>query len=195
MEVEKYITCDDQQLIELILGGDTIAFEHLFNRYRDSMRQMYLQRTYGNSDDTDDLLQETFIKVYVNIHKYDPAYTFGQWLYTIARNTFVDYIRKRRDDLPIETVQSSSSSIHTSSPTPTPEDSYIRFQQRAQLERILECMSPKYRLLIEMRFFKEYSYEEIAEELAMPMGTVKTQIHRAREQLCRFIMNSSDMKI
>lgn len=193
MEVEKYITYDDQQLVSLILSGDTIAFEHLFNRYRDSIRQLYMQRTGGNSDDTDDLLQETFVKVYLNIHQYDPSFTFGQWLYAIARNTFIDYIRKRRDDLSIETVQSSGSSIHTSSPTPTPEDSYISNQQRIQLDHHLGRMTPKYRHLIELRFFKEYSYEEIAAEMELPMGTVKTQIHRAREQLCRFIIDNSDM--
>ena len=73
---------------------------------------------------------------------------------------------------------------------PTPEERMITDQSRARLESLLERMSPRYRKLIELRFFKEYSYEEIAAELQLPMGTVKTQIHRAREQLCRYITES-----
>lgn len=184
----------DQQLITLVLDGDSVAFEHLFNRYRDPMYQIYVQRTGGNSDDAHDLLQETFVKVYLNLHRYNPVFTFGQWVYTIARNTFVDYIRKRRDELSIDVLQGGYSNISPVSVAPTPEESYINTQQRSQLEHHLGRMTPRYRQLIELRFFKEYSYEEIASELQLPLGTVKTQIHRAREQLCRFITDNSDLR-
>ena len=182
MEIEKYIVATDQQLIEFVLGGDAIAFEHLFNRYRDSIYQLYIQRTGGNVDDTNDLLQETFIKVYINLHRYSTAYTFGQWVYTIARNTFIDFVRRRQDDLSIDERFSSPPST-----TPTPEESVISMQQRTQIEHYLERLAPRYRTLIVMRFFDEYSYEEIAANLKLPLGTVKTQIHRAREQMCRLI--------
>ena len=98
MEIEQYIVSTDQQLVERALDGDTVAFEHLFNRYRDSIYQLYVQRTSGRTDDASDLLQETFVKVYLNMQRYDSRYTFGQWVYTIARNTFIDYMR--RSDLP-----------------------------------------------------------------------------------------------
>ena len=133
-------------------------------------------------NDADDLLQETFIKVYINIHRYNPAYTFGQWVYTIARNTFVDFIRRRQEDLPIDDKFTAPPSNN-----PTPEENIIRKQQRTQIERYLQAMPPRYRQLIVMRFFEEYSYEEIAMKLELPLGTVKTQIHRAREQMCRLI--------
>ena len=106
MEIADYIVADDRQLARLVLGGDTAAFEYLFDRYRDAIHRLFLQRT-GNAEDADDLLQETFIKVYMNLHRYSPEYTFGQWLYTIARNTFIDYVRKRQDDLPIDEKFSS----------------------------------------------------------------------------------------
>ena len=194
MEIESYIVASDQQLIERVLKGDAAAFEHLFDRYREAMFQLDMQRTGGNRDDTDDLLQETFVKVYLNLHRYKPDYTFGQWIYTIARNTFVDYVRKRRDDLSIDNVQESRSpALMPASAAPTPEESFISVQQRAQLEHHLERMTPRYRQLIKLRFFREYSYEEIARELDLPLGTVKTQIHRAREQLCRFITEHTDI--
>ncbi|MFG6341490.1 MAG: sigma-70 family RNA polymerase sigma factor [Alistipes sp.] len=183
MEIADYIVADDRRLVELALEDDDTAFEYLFDRYRDAIRRLLVQRS-GNASDADDLLQETFIKVYINLHKYSPEYTFGQWVYTIARNTFIDFVRRRQDDLSIDerfTAPASSS--------PTPEERFINLQQRTQIEGYLERLSPRYRQLIVLRFFDELSYEEIAAKLSLPLGTVKTQIHRAREQMCRFIQN------
>lgn len=183
MEIADYIVADDRRLAELVLEGDDTAFEYLFDRYRDAIRRLLVQRL-GHASEVDDLLQETFIKVYINLHRYNPQYTFGQWVYTIARNTFVDFIRRRQDDLPIDERFASPPSL-----APTPEESVINLQQRSQIESYLERLSPRYRQLIRLRFFDELSYEEIAAKLVLPLGTVKTQIHRAREQMCRFIQN------
>ncbi len=192
MEIENYIVATDQQLVEKVLGGDSVAFEHLFNRYRDSIHQLYLQRTGGNVDDTDDLLQEAFVKAYLNLHRYKPDYTFGQWIYTIARNTFIDYVRRKREDtIPLDKT-TDSSGVLTAYSAPSPEERLINDQTRDRLEAFILRMPPRYRRLIELRFFREFSYEEIAAELGLPMGTVKTQIHRAREQLCRFITDSHE---
>lgn len=192
MEIEKYIVSTDQELIDMSLAGDDVAFEYLFKRYREPILQLYVQRI-GNSDDAADLLQETFLKVYLKLDSYNPKYTFGQWVYTIARNTFIDYTRKRRDDVSIDSLAGGYSGISPSAEAPTPEESYINRQQRTQLEQYMAKMTPRYRRLIELRFFRDYSYEEIAKELVLPLGTVKTQIHRAREQLCRFIIENSDI--
>ena len=181
MEIADYIVAEDRELVDRVLRGDDTAFEYLFNRYRDAIHRLFVQRL-GGSNDADDLLQETFIKVYINLHRYRPDYTFGQWVYTIARNTFIDFVRKRQEELPIDERFASPPS-----PSPTPEESFINLQQRSQIEHYLERLTPRYRQLIVMRFFEEYSYEEIAAKLALPLGTVKTQIHRAREQMCRLI--------
>ena len=134
-----------------------------------------------------DAVQETFIKVYINLHRYSTVYTFGQWVYTIARNTFIDFVRRRQDDLSIDERFSSPPST-----APTPEESVISLQQRTQIEHYLERLTPRYRTLIVMRFFDEYSYEEIAAKLTLPLGTVKTQIHRAREQMCKLIAQGDE---
>lgn len=188
MEIADYIVADDQTLVSRVLEGDDCAFEYLFNRYRDAISRLFLQRLGASSSspaDADDLLQETFIKVYVNLHRYSPRYTFGQWLYTIARNTFIDYVRKRQDDLSIDEKFSSPASN-----TPTPEESVINAQRRLQIEHCIARLPENYRKLIRMRFFDEYSYEEIAVKLSLPLGTVKTQIHRARERMCRLIVEN-----
>ncbi len=188
MAITKYIILSDQQLVILAGDGDSQTFEALFNRYRDAIRKLYLQRT-GNTDDADDMLQETFVKVFLNLEKYDTKFTFGQWVYTIARNVFIDHVRKRRDDLSIDLLPGGGQ-ITPVATEASPEERYINSQRGAQLQAHLSQLSPRYRKLIELRFFMEYSYEEIALHLNMPMGTVKTQIHRAREQLCKLITES-----
>ena len=187
MDILDYIVADDQRLVCLALEGDETAFEYLFNRYREAIRQLLVQRA-GSESDADDLLQETFIKVYLHLDRYKADYTFGQWLYTIARNTFIDFVRRRQDDLSIDERFSAQPS-----PATKPEDSLIRLQQRAQIEHYLDALTPRYRQLIQMRCFEEYSYEEIAEKLQLPMGTVKTQIHRARERMCDLIRRGENM--
>ena len=192
MAIEDYIIATDQELIGRVQDGDSTAFEHLFNRYRDSIYQLYMQRTGGNVDDTNDLLQETFVKVYLNLQRYSSRFTFGQWVYTIARNTFIDYTRRRRDDTVSIDYVGEGIGVSGSLGGPTPEEHLITHQSQVQLEGLLAKMSPRYRELIELRFFREFSYEEIAAKLSLPMGTVTTQIPRAREQLCRFITENKE---
>ena len=185
MEIVDYIIADDQTLVRRVLSGDDCAFEYLFNRYREAISRLFAQRLGGapnSATEADDLLQETFIKGYVNLPRSSPNYTFGQWLYTIARNTFIDHVRRRSTDLPIDDQFAMPASS-----APTPEESVINLQQRTQIEAYLSLLAPRYRRLFELRFLDELTYEEIAEKLSLPLGTVKTGIHRMREQMCRLI--------
>ncbi len=181
MEIEDYIIADDKALVTLSLEGDHTAFEYLFTRYRESIYRLMILRL-GSAIDADDLLQETFIKVYINLHRYNDKYTFGQWIYTIARNTFIDFKRKRHEDFSIDDRYSLSESL-----SPTPEQNVINIQTRKQIERSISQLTPTHQLLFKMRFLEEYSYEEIAEKLNMPLGSVKTNIHRARARMCMLI--------
>ena len=183
MELADYIIADDKRLVELSLGGDDIAFEYLFNRYSEAIRRLLLHRS-TSVEDTEDLLQETFIKVYVNLQRYSSEYTFGQWIYTIARNTHIDFERRKQEELSIDEKFSAPAAS-----TPSPEENLINIQQRTQIEHYIGSLPEQYRQLFVMRFLEDYSYEEIAEKLRLPMGTVKTQIHRARERMCRLIRN------
>ena len=184
MEIEKYIILSDAQLVVLALDGDSVAFEILFKRYREEIYALCLGRTGGNREDADDLVQETFVKVYVNLEKYDARYTFGQWVYTIARNTFIDSVRRRRDNLSIDAI--SAPSVAPTSDE-EPDSRIINEQHGVQIERCMASLPEKYRRMAELRFVSELSYEEIADQMGLPIGTVKTQIHRARERLCRLI--------
>ena len=161
MEIVDYIIADDKRLVELSLAGDDIAFEYLFNRYSDAIRRLLLQRS-ASVEDTEDLLQETFIKVYVNLQRYSAEYTFGQWIYTIARNTHIDFERRRQEELSIDEKFSAPAAS-----TPSPEESLISIQQHSQIEQYINSLPEKYRSIFVMRFLEDYSYEEIVEKLHM----------------------------
>lgn len=130
--------------------------------------------------------------MFLKLDSYNPEHTFGKWVYTIARNTFIDFTRRRRDDT-ISIDRAGETMCALPAPdSPNPEEHMITHQNAAQFEQFLNKMTPRYRELIQLRFFREFSYKEIADKLQLPIGTVKTQIHRAREQLCRYITEHND---
>lgn len=182
--IDNLSAVNDSELVSQARDGDRRAFDELFGRYQESIRQMYLQRTGGNEPDSNDMLQNTFIKVYLNLDRYNPEYTFCQWIFTIARNTFIDYTRRKREFMvSIDASDNFSNVCMPASQQPTPEERMIITQHSRELNAILDNMAPRYRDVIILRFFNEYSYDEIAEKLNVPIGTVKTLIHRAREIL------------
>ena len=191
MGVKSYSEFDDRTLVGMVVEGDSVAFDTLFTRHRDMIYAMLLKYA-GNCDDVDDLMQEAFMKAYLKIGLYDPKYDFGAWIYTIARNTFVDFERTRKsvalnpENIPLE----NSTAQQTSAPTP--EEYIINAQQRAQIERYIAMLPEDYRQLFELRFIDEYSYEEIAEKLDMKLGTVKTRIFRVRNMMCRLITEGEE---
>ncbi len=195
MEINDYGGCDDRTLTQMVGEGDTRAFDALFARHRDAIYAMLVKRT-SNTDDVEDLMQEAFMKAFVNIGRYNPDYDFGAWICTIAKNTFVDFSRSRRNNalnpnnnLPLE---GKCSTRQTS--LPTPEESIINAQQRAQIERYIAQLPENYRRMFVLRFLDEYSYEEIAEALDMKIGTVKTQIFRVRNLMCKMIEQGEEDK-
>lgn len=183
MDLKEYIIASDSELIKLSSKGDHRAFEYLFMRYNEAIRHLFEQRT-ADKDLANDLLQETFIKVYLHLADYSESYTFGQWIYTIARNTLVDHLRRRPDDVSID-----AKFIAPMATTPSPEESVIINQRTAHFEASLNEIAEDYKQIIEMRFLDEYSYEEIAEKLGRPLNTIKTQIRRAKAAVCKIILD------
>ena len=186
MVVGGYDIYDDCTLVKKVTEGDSTAFDALFARHSDSIHTMLLKFS-GNTDDVNDLMQEAFMKVFLKIGLYNPKYDFGAWIYTIARNTFVDFSRSRKSNALNPQNLSPEIDNTAQSSSPTPEDYIINAQQRAQIERYISMLPEDYRQLFELRFLDEYSYEEIAEKLDMKLGTVKTRIFRVRNMMCRLI--------
>ena len=191
MEIRDYAQMDDRALVRLVVEGDSRAFDPLFMRHKDIIYTMLVKRSC-NPDDVDDMLQEAFMKAFVNINRYNPDYDFGAWICTIAKNTFVDFNRSRRskalnpdNNLPLDSRHTNSAQATA----PTPEESIINAQQRAQIERYIATLPEDYRQLFIMRFVEEYTYEEIAETLGRTKNTIKTQIRRAKAAVCKMILD------
>jgi RNA polymerase sigma-70 factor (ECF subfamily) len=152
----------------------------------------------GSKIHADDLTQESFDKAFQHLDTYDEQYAFSTWLYKIAKNCTIDFLRKRKvNALHINYGSDEEASVNENtlySGTPNPEEDMIRQQEELTLMNHIEAMKPKYRRLIKLRYINEYAYEEIAQELNMPIGTVKTQLFRAKNILAGMILNSSKDK-
>ncbi len=175
----------DLRLVILARKGDEKAFADLMNRYKDSIYYMLLKMV-NNPSDADDLTIEAFGKAFKNINLYTPNYAFSTWLFRIATNNCIDFIRKKKSaptaiDQNHNDQESPTSNLQSN--TPDPEEVLIKQQKIKHLQYVVSQLKPQYRKLIELRFFKEYSYEEISKELNIPLGTVKAQIFRAKELL------------
>jgi len=183
----------DLRLVKLAVDGDEKAFAELMNRYRDSIYYMLLKMV-NNPSDADDLTIEAFGKAFKNIHLYTPNYAFSTWLFRIATNNCIDFIRKKKSaPTAIEQQQDEQDdpAAHLQSDMPGPEEEMMQQQKIKHLSHVVSQLKPKYRRLIELRYYKEYSYEEIANELKLPLGTVKAQIFRAKELLYN-ILNKTE---
>lgn len=178
---------DDFSLILEARGGDQKAFAILLERYRDAIYRT-IQKMVSNKEDADDLTIEAFGKAFNKLESYQPKYAFSTWLFRIAINNCIDHIRKKRlnflsIDEPVEADGDQDFATNIRSHGLNPEECIIRAQRLSLMRSTLEKLNQKYRLMIELRYFEELSYEEISNELTMPIGTVKAQLHRAREAL------------
>jgi RNA polymerase sigma factor (sigma-70 family) len=180
----------DFLLVEAALTGEEKAFAKLMSRYKDAIYFMLLKMV-NNKNDAEDLTLEAFGKAFKNLHQYSPNFAFSTWLFKIATNNCIDFLRRRRGVyVSIETSQENGDNdqpIKLRSTDPNPEEKLIRIQKAILMRRIVHRLKPRYRILVELRYFREFSYEEIAKELNLPLGTVKAQLFRAREMLFKMI--------
>ncbi|MQY78466.1 MAG: sigma-70 family RNA polymerase sigma factor [Bacteroidetes bacterium] len=186
----------DFRLVQLARKGDQKAYAELLGRYRDAIYYMLLKMV-NNPIDAEDLTIEAFSKAFKNIEQYTPNFAFSTWLFKIASNNCIDFIRKKRGShISIDQGQEEQDTISDAIQASTldPEENLIKQQKVILTRTIVTKLKPRYRRLIELRYFKEYSYEEIAEELDLPIGTVKAQLFRARELLYN-ILKKSNSKI
>ncbi|MBO7444885.1 MAG: sigma-70 family RNA polymerase sigma factor [Bacteroidales bacterium] len=174
--------------------NDQKAYAELVNLYQDSIYYL-MMRIVKNSDDAEDLTQETFGKAFRNLHAYSPQYAFSTWLYRIAVNNSIDYIRHKNnspqcidDDLfnmTSEQIIDRSSSNHTM----TPEDVVMDKQRISMLRSAVQKLPEKYRKVVELRYYEELSYEEISETLNISLSNVKIQLLRAKNMLSDIVGN------
>jgi RNA polymerase sigma-70 factor (ECF subfamily) len=198
MEISSRLTgkaIRDYELVKAALEKDEqFAYAELMKNYRDSLYFMMLKMT-NNPQDADDLTIEAFGKAFKNLRQYTPEFAFSTWLFKIASNNCIDFIRKKKF--------SETQSVNITDPTEfggdlaeiipsatrTPEEDIIRKQKIQALRDVIEKLKPHYKKLIELRYYEERSYEEISREMQIPIGTVKAQLFRAREYLYHILKN------
>jgi len=164
---------------------DQTAYAELMKRYKKPVYHMILKMV-RNVDDAEDLTIEAFAKAFRNLHRFKKDYTFSTWLFRIATNNAIDFIRKKKlDTLSIDSSYKDDDgetiSIDVQDDNLNPQEETIKKQKIGLIRDFVTKLPPKYQRLVRLRYFDELSYEEIAQELDAPLGTVKAQLHRARE--------------
>jgi len=187
----------DFQLIDQAVNeNDEQAFAMLMERYRKPVYHMILKMV-RNVDDAEDLTIEAFTKAFRNLYKFKKDYTFSTWLFRIATNNSIDFIRKKKlDTMSLDTSyqdeSGASMTIDVKDKNLNPQEEAIKAQKIEYIQLFVTKLPAKYQRLVRLRYFNELSYEEIARELDAPLGTVKAQLHRARELLYDLIRNKKD---
>ncbi len=175
--------------------GSQQAFAELMGLYRDTIYYMLLKMT-RNTEDAEDLTIETFGKAFINIHQYNGSYAFSTWLFKIATNNCIDFIRKKKKNVLTqeanEDLSGGDDKFNFVVDMINPEENFIRGQKLEAVRQVVETLKPRYRTLINMRYFEELSYEEISKALDLPLGTVKAQLFRARDFLYRSLKNMEE---
>ena len=175
---------DDAEILGRCLAGDERAYRELVQRYE---RQVFTlaRRMLGSAEDAEDLTQETFVRMFRALERYDPARPFAAWLYTIASRLCIDHLRRRRvrpiaalprdadDDRPFEVEDTAL----------RPDEQVAHAEEEDRVRGLIDSLPPHYRLVVLLRHQQDLSYDEIAEALHLPLGTVKARIHRARALL------------
>ena len=187
----------DYRLIKRALEkADQHAYAELMDKYKESIYYMMFKMVQ-NADDADDLTIEAFGKAFKRLDQYVPTYAFSTWLFRIATNNCIDFIRKKKlqtlsIDKPYEDSEGDESTMTLQSKGLNPEQTFIKEQKIKHMRKVVDQLKPRYKNLVVLRYFEELSYEEISEELDLPLGTVKAQLFRAREFLFQIMKNSRD---
>lgn len=188
---------EDFKLIDMAVGGDDKAYAKLLQRYKRPVYHMILKMV-RNIDDAEDLTMESFSKAFRSLARFKKDFTFSTWLFRIATNNTIDFIRKKKlNTLSIQNTftdddgQAVSIDVEDDGNL-NPQDEAIKAQKEELIQVFVNMLPGKYQKLVRLRYFHELSYEEIAVELEAPLGTVKAQLHRARELMYDLVKNKKE---
>ena len=188
---------EDFRLIDKALNdGEEQAYGELMQRYKMAVYHMILKMV-RNVDDAEDLTIEAFAKAFKNLHKFKKDYTFSTWLFRIATNNAIDFIRKKKlKTLSLNTTFKNDSgedvNIDVEDVNLNPQQEAIKSQKIELVQMFVTKLPAKYQRLVKLRYFEELSYDEIAKELDAPLGTIKAQLYRARELMYELVKSKRE---
>lgn len=181
----------DAALVDFVLQGDQDVFTVLVERYKDAVQNL-AYRMLGNATEAEDVAQEAFVRAYTQLATYKPAHKFSTWLLSIASHLAIDQLRRRRFlALPLEDVPFLEWIVDAGV---SPELSALRGEQQDEIQNYLQRLPAKYRAVIVLRYWHDFSYEEIAAALNLTPALVKARLHRARELLARYMQQGTESK-
>jgi len=174
---------EEQTWVEQARAGDREAFSKLIEAYQNPVYNL-THRMLGNADEAEEAAQETFLRVYTRLHRYDPAYKFSTWVLSIASHYCIDRLRKRRITwLSLDEPLPAQFAPQLSSTGPGPEASVIEGDTQTRVYALLDTLQPDYRAAVVLRYWYDMSYEEIAETMETTVSAVKSRLFRARKML------------
>ncbi len=186
---------EDEKFVSNAVKGDSDAYKQLVKKYREPLH-FHVKKMVREKEQVEDLVQEVFIKAFDNLASYNSNYAFSTWIYRIATNHTIDYLRKRKlQTLSInEPVQTKDGEMNVQIPDQNYETdrNIIRKQRKKIIQNEIENLPEKYKDVIRMRHMEEMSYQEISDQLDLPLGTVKAHIFRARELLYKALKDKKD---
>lgn len=173
--------------IEKAKTGDQVAFTFLLDHYWNEVYGFMLKRT-ENETDSEDITIETFSKAFDKIATYNPEFQFNTWLIAIAKNVHIDMLRKKKSTVFVEiTDEEDQQAYNVADSSPSAEDELITEQNLSRLLQLIKELKPHYQEVIQLRYFQEMSYQEIAEQLNEPLSNVKIKLLRAKKLLAEII--------
>jgi RNA polymerase sigma-70 factor (ECF subfamily) len=175
---------------------DQKAYAELMDRYQGAIFHLVNRMVYSE-DDAEDLTIETFTKAFKRLHQYTPAFAFSTWLFKIASNHTIDFIRKKRInalslDRGFSNAEGERMEISVKDDGLDPMEALQKQERIERMREVVSQLKDRYRRLVELRYFEEKSYEEISEELNLPLGTVKAQLFRARDMMAKVLESSRE---
>jgi RNA polymerase sigma factor (sigma-70 family) len=188
----------DYKLVRAALDhSDQKAYAELLHRYKESVYFMMLKMC-SNKDDAEDLTIEAFGRAFKKLEQYSPDFAFSTWLFKIASNNAIDFIRRKKIkySIPIESKNEDGEnfdySVNIKASGLDPEESFIKKQKIEAVRLLVDKLKPKYKEMIELFYFQEMSHEEISKQLNLPIGTIKAQLFRARDLLYNALKNRQE---
>lgn len=186
---------EDDKLVKKAIGGDENAYKQLVEKYERAL-YFHILKMIKDREQVEDLVQETFVKAFDNLNTYSTNYAFSTWLYRIATNHTIDYLRKKKlETLSIDKPRKTKDGemeMQLEDETASTDRNIIRKQRQKIVQNAIDNLPGKYRKVIEMRHMEEKSYKEIADVLDLPLGTVKAHIFRARELLYKALKDKKE---
>jgi len=176
----------ETRLAKLSRGGDRRAFAELVELYKDKLYHL-AYRMLNQSHEAEDIVQETFLRVYTNLHRYDETQKFSTWIYRIATNLCIDRLRKRKPNYSLDAEMPEGEGADWYSLLPsdqaTPESEVVLSEMQEHIRAAIDTLPEKYKSVVILRYLHDMSLQEIGDVLGMPVTTVKTRVHRGREFL------------